>query len=71
MNKHVKIGLYAGEIWKIIEWAAETDMNYLEMVTDYREDQEPDDAPDSLASIAREGGFSTTKDYLNSAIWDW
>jgi hypothetical protein len=71
MNKHVKISTYLYESWREIEWAQETDPMYLEMCTDYREKQEPDDCPDSCASLLREGGFSKTKDYLNSGIWDY
>lgn len=71
MNKHVKIVTYLYENWKNIEWAEETDFTYLEMCTDYREKQEPDDCPDSAASLLREGGFSTSKDFMNSPIWDW
>lgn len=70
-NKHVKIATYLYESWKLIEWAAETDPIYLEMCKDYREKQEPDDCPDSAASLLREGNFSTTKDFMNSPIWDW
>lgn len=70
MNKHVKIATYAGEVWKDIEWAAETDAEYLEQCVDYREKMEPDDAPDSLSSLVRQGGFSATKSW-NSNIWNW
>jgi hypothetical protein len=70
-NKHVKIATYLYESWNLIEWARETDSSYMEMCVDYREKQEPDDAPDSAASLLREGGFSLTKDFMNSPIWDY
>lgn len=71
MNKHVKIATYLYEAWPKIEWAHETDPNYMEMVCDYREKAEPDDAPDSAASLIREGAYSATRDFVNSPIWDW
>lgn len=55
MNKHVKISTYLYEVWGSIEWDEdETDPEYLEQVVDYREGQEPDDAPDSAASLVRQ-----------------
>lgn len=70
MNKHVKISTYGPEVWHDIEWAAETDPRYLEQIIDYREKMEPDDAPDSMGSLIREGGFSKTKG-ISSALWRW
>lgn len=61
MNKHVKISTYLYEAWPLIEWDEdETDPEYLEQVVDYREGQEPDDAPDSGASLIRQA-FRTAK----------
>jgi hypothetical protein len=65
-KKHVKITDYLGEAWKNIEWAKETDPNYLEQIVDWMTDTEPDDAPDSCASLIREGGFSK-----RNALSDW
>jgi hypothetical protein len=56
-NKHIKITNYIYKIWKKIRWANETDLNYLEQITDYEEGAEPDDAPDSLASMIKYGKF--------------
>jgi hypothetical protein len=58
-KKHVKITDYLGEAWKNIEWAGETDPDYMEQVIDWMPDTEPDDAPDSAASLCREGGYSS------------
>ena len=60
-NKHVKIVNYLGEMWQDIEWAEETQPEYLEQIVDYREKEEPDDAPDSAAALLREGNFSITR----------
>jgi len=56
-NKHIKISNYIYPIWKHIRWANETDLNYLNQITDYEEGAEPDDAPDSLGSIIKYGKF--------------
>ncbi len=53
-NKHIKITTYGYEVWPNIRWAPETQDEYMEQVLDYREKQEPDDAPDSFASLVRE-----------------
>jgi hypothetical protein len=53
-NKHIKISTRLFEAWDQIEWAEETDGEYLAQMTDYREKQEPDDAPDSAASLLRQ-----------------
>jgi len=71
MHKEVKIQTYGYEVWPIIEWANDTDPEYMEQVCDWRVKQEPDDAPDSMASLIREAGFSTVSDWSKSAIWDY
>jgi hypothetical protein len=53
-NKFVKILHNVKPNWHNIEWAYETDPDYLNQVMDYREGQEPDDAIDSVASLIRE-----------------
>jgi hypothetical protein len=54
MNKHLKISAHLYAAWPCLEWAPETDEEYLLQVTDYREGATPDDAPDSAASLFRE-----------------
>lgn len=54
MNKHLKIVTYLQKEWKNITWDNETDPNYMEQIVDYQEGGEPDDAPDSVASLIRE-----------------
>lgn len=70
MKKEVKIATYAAEVWKDIEWAADTMPEYLEQCTDWRPKMEPDDAPDSLASLCREANFTATKNF-STAMWSW
>ena len=54
MNKHVKIGTYLYPVFKYIEWAEETDTEYLSQLTEYNEGITPDDAPDSAASLFKQ-----------------
>ena len=68
-RKNVKIGNYLGEAWKNIEWASETDPTYLEQCVDWMPDGEPDDAPDSAASLIRQGGFSKTNSFNSWGVW--
>ena len=53
-NKHLKISSNLYRVWRYIEWAPETDDEYMAQVIDYREGSTPDDAPDSAASLFRE-----------------
>jgi hypothetical protein len=57
-NKHIKIVSYAKKHWKDIIFADDCDLEYLNQILDYAEGEEPDDAPDSLASAMRQAGFS-------------
>lgn len=54
MNKHVKIQNYITEFWGRLVFSEDCDDDYLSQILEYREKQEPDDAPDSLASLLRE-----------------
>jgi len=53
-NKHIKISTYLYNDWQSIIWDDSTDPEYMAQVVDYREGQEPDDAPDSAASLLRQ-----------------
>jgi len=77
MRKTEKIETYGYETYKDTEWAIETNHNdkplnneYMEQMIDYMPDQEPNDAPDSYASIIREGKYSITKSW-QSNLWDF
>lgn len=53
-NKHVKIQTHLYNNWDNILWFNETDPQYMIQIADYEEGAEPDDAPDSCASLLRE-----------------
>ena len=53
MNKHIKITTYLKAIWVDVEIVEGTDQEYLDMITDYTENSEHDDAPDSASCLAR------------------
>ena len=52
-NKHIKITSYIYRNWNNIRFHEDTDKEYLDMICDYSEGAEHDDAPDSLASALR------------------
>ena len=54
MNKFLKITSHLKGSWKNVIFVAGTDQEYIDQITDYNENAEHDDAPDSLASIIRE-----------------
>lgn len=56
-NKHLKIVNHLGHHWDDITWDPNTDPDYLSQICDYAEGSEPDDAPDSAASLLREVFF--------------
>lgn len=53
-NKYIKIVTYGKKHWKNVRFVAGTDQEYINMICDYTENAEHDDAPDSMASIIRE-----------------
>lgn len=57
MNKHMKIVTYLKAAWPDIVFVEGTDEAYINQITDYTEDAEHDDAPDSAASLLRRGKF--------------
>jgi hypothetical protein len=59
-NKTLKISSSLYEAWPDIIWDKDTDPEYLNQVLDWAEGVEPDDAPDSAATLLREK-FTTTK----------
>jgi hypothetical protein len=69
MNKHMKISTHLFEVWRFLEWDPGTDEEYLNQIIDYREKSEPDDAPDSAASLFREA-FPKKKAYIK-AMYEW
>jgi hypothetical protein len=67
-NKHIKICTYLYEAWGQIVWAEETDPEYMNQILDYSEGEEPDDAPDSAASLIREAFKPKIK---SDSMWKW
>ena len=65
MNKHIKIETYLYSKWQEIDWDINNNnTEYLNQILDYVEGQEPDDCPDSAATLIRE------KFYMkNDALW--
>lgn len=53
MNKFVKISTFVYRAWPNVVFLDSTDPQYLSQVTQYTEDAQHDDAPDSLACILR------------------
>lgn len=53
MNKHLKITTYLRSVWKQVVFVTGTDQAYIQQITDYCEDAEHDDAPDSAACAVR------------------
>lgn len=68
MNKHVKIVTYLRQYWDKIVWDTSTDDEYISQMVDYMERQEPDDAPDSAASLLREAFHP--KEAKNRVLWE-
>lgn len=53
MNKFMKIATHLKSIWKDVIFVEGTDEDFIDQITDFYEDAEHDDAPDSVASLAR------------------
>lgn len=53
LNKHNKIVSYLLEYWDELIFDPDCDEAYIAQILDYRQGQEPDDGPDSLASLLR------------------
>lgn len=70
MNKERKIETYIAEFWPRMAFTEHIDEDYLAQVMDYRPKQEPDDAPDSLASCLREAIYGSDPETgANSALY--
>lgn len=67
-NKHIKISTFLKGDWGNIYWADETDREYINQIVDYQEGVEPDDAPDSIASLLREMGRGKIKSLDRGAL---
>lgn len=63
MNKYIKISTYLKKWWKNVVVLEGTDRAYIEQITDYTEDAEHDDAPDSAACVCRMLDARTSEAY--------
>jgi len=65
-NKGVKIATILSHYWPEIIWDSETHDEYMGQIVDWQEGAEPDDAPDSAASLLREhfGGPNGTDPFF-------
>lgn len=52
-NKYLKIVTHLKKMWDDITFVDGTDPDFIKQITDYYEDAEHDDAPDSVASLSR------------------
>lgn len=68
-NKHIKISTNLFEYWDKIGWSPDTDPEYLNQILDYREKSEPDDAPDSCASLIRE--ICKPQKRKSKSLYEW
>jgi hypothetical protein len=69
MNKHLKITTYLFDVWNRILWDPATADEYMVQVTDYKEGNEPDDVPDSAASLFREGFTRHSSSARPKYVW--
>ena len=68
MNKFLKITSYLKYVWKDVIFVQGTDPEYIDMICDYNENAEHDDAPDSAACIARI--FSKKSETEYTPLWN-
>lgn len=66
-KKDVKIATQLVSWWPKMIWASESDNDYISQVADWQEGAQPNDCPDSAASLLREG-FGQANDKLR-ALW--
>lgn len=66
-NKYIKIVTYLKAIWNDIIFVQGTDREFINQICDYNENADHDDAPDSVASLARILYKKNTEQYV--PIW--
>jgi hypothetical protein len=67
MNKGHKIESFISYYWERIKFHDECDPDYISQIMDWKEGEEPDDAPDSLASLLRKAFYKKTN---VNALWE-
>lgn len=68
MNKYMKIVTHLKKIWKNLYFVEGTDEDFIQQIEDFYEDAEHDDAPDSVASLARIYNGKAKSDY--KPLWN-
>ena len=68
MNKFLKITSYLKFAWKDVYFVKGTDDEYINMICDYNENAEHDDAPDSAASVCRI--YNKKSDTVYQPLWN-
>lgn len=68
MNKYMKIVTYLKAIWKDLIFVEGTDAEFINQIEDFYEDAEHDDAPDSVASLARIYSSKSKSEY--KPLWN-
>lgn len=68
MNKYMKIVTYLKAIWKDLIFVEGTDEEFINQIEDFYEDAEHDDAPDSVASLARIYSSKSKSEY--KPLWN-
>lgn len=72
MNKHIKIVSYLKHYWGNLLFAHGCNLDYISQIIDYKEGEEPDDAPDSAASLLRERFYPLDPESRgNAALYDY
>jgi len=70
MNKDFKIQSFLTDFWPDIIWDHETEDEYLAQILDYREGEEPNDAPDSASSLLRRKFHKMAEHKTAQALWE-
>lgn len=70
MNKDIKIACYLKKYWNQIDWAPDTDPQYMMQVLDYRPGQDPRDCADSAASLLREVFYRVDSAKGHGSLYD-
>lgn len=68
MNKYMKIVTHLKKIWNNLYFVEGTDEEFIRQIEDFYEDAEHDDAPDSVASLARIFNQKSKTDY--KPLWN-
>lgn len=70
MNKDHKIQSFLKHFWSKLLWAHDNDPYYMSQIVDYREGEEPNDAPDSAASLLRKEFYKEGAAKRQGALWE-